>query len=211
MKHILGAVALAALACGGRGHESIAEPAEPVNQEPGGAETDSETITPPEPVEVCLDPAVWPDLRRLAFACKTCLEGAVPRCIDKIVPEPETEPPACAAPSCETPLGTAAQASIRGTVPGAGGSVLEGTCSDGKMFEATIGPFDGQITYREAGGAVVGAAAYTNMIGDCACSGESFSGDASCPNPTFETEPPEGEIRFPFADGRRAAPCLCVD
>jgi len=90
------------------------------------------------------------------------------------------------------------------------GTFFRGTCADGKLFEAMLSPFEGRITYRSLGGDVIGTAAYTFGNGDCACSGETFSGDALCLSPLFETAP-EGEVRFPFADGHRAAPCMCMD
>jgi hypothetical protein len=86
----------------------------------------------------------------------------------------------------------------------------DGECSDGKTFQATLGTFGGEIVYFR-GGAQVGRATYIDIITDCACSGEGFTGDVLCASPIFETAPPEGELRFPFADGHRAAPCLCAD
>jgi hypothetical protein len=78
---------------------------------------------------------------------------------------------------------------------------------------ALLGTFDGKIWYFR-GDAWAGTARYTAEIGDCACSGESWSGDVRCAEPTYETlcgQFNEPSLSLPFADGKRVAPCLCAD
>jgi hypothetical protein len=78
---------------------------------------------------------------------------------------------------------------------------------------ALLGTFDGKIWYFR-GDAWAGTAHYTAEIGDCACSGESWSGDVICAEPTYETlcgQFDAATLSLPFADGKRVAPCLCTD
>ena len=208
-----GAIALALLACGGRGRDAeresmeSADPelAEPAATDTGaaGAGSASTSDMGSAALQLCFGPIV-DDAAVVASLCRACVPGAVPRCIDRPIPKPETEPPACAAPSCEVP----ASMGLRGFFGDA--AVFRGSCADGKSFEATLGTLEGVVYYYRDGQGQVGRAAYSNTIGDCACSGENFSGDVLCPSPTFETEP-AGELRLPFADGRPSAPCMCAD
>jgi hypothetical protein len=203
----LGVLVLVALACGGRGRDPDAEPATTEETE-AGPETAAQSsatshLAEADPAAVCLG---LPDVEVPGF-CRTCLGGAFPRCLSAPVPKPDVEPAACGAPSC-------------GLAPNTDTSSYffpdeyfesAGECSDGKTFIAQLGRFRGVIVYFRDADGQVGSAAYTSTITDCACSGESVSGDVLCPSPTFETAPPDGEVKFPFADGHRAAPCMCAD
>jgi hypothetical protein len=94
-----------------------------------------------------------------------------------------------------------------------GDTALRGACADGKTFIARVAVDSGHVWYFR-GDTWVGSASYTAQIGDCACSGESWSGDVRCAEPTYETlcgQFDEPTLSLPFADGKRVAPCLCAD
>jgi hypothetical protein len=211
MKCKLAAVVLVALACG----DSAAEPTSTDNTEPS-LEATAPINEASDAAEACLGPTTI-ELSGYAQYCTACLAGAVPRCADVAVPGPrKSEPVACAVPDCEATVSpdelmASAGNGTFGNPPNSE-SQLQGSCADGKTFLAVIGPLFGSITYyRDPLAPPVGAAVYSQTITDCACSGERWSGDALCPSPAFETAPPDGEMTFPFADGHRAAPCLCAD
>ena len=159
-------------------------------------------------VTACIEKTAPPEaVVPLYGVCGYCMAGSVPRCLAPSIPiGRSTEPPACAAPSCERPLGNVFIPSLYGYGPSVD---LLGSCADNKTFQATLGTFQGHIIYYR-NGSMVGEAAYTSEIGDCSCSGEAYGGDAACLSPTFDP-PQNGELRLPFADGHRAAPCACVD
>jgi len=91
--------------------------------------------------------------------------------------------------------------------------MLQGVCADGKTFRAELGVFYGTITYLRDGQAV-GSVRYGPIILKCECGGGGHSGDVVCADPTAETlegRPFPQSLVLPFADGKRANPCLCSD
>ena len=213
----LGVLVLAAFGCGGHEHDSLTEPA---TVDPAAATADPAAAAVPErtppllaidtsdPEEACLGST---GLDRTVFGsyCRTCLAGAVPRCINSPVPMPNVEPAACAAADCQIAIGMTPRNFSPALLSSGGAKVFRGACADGKTFEAAFTALDGQVDYSRDGKRV-GRATYTAIIGDCACSGETWSADVVCASPKFETEP-AGEVRLPFADGRTAAPCMCAE
>lgn len=216
-----------ALACGaGGGSDTAILPSAPASpMSPAVVVPEAAPVAPeatPETIRAAALSCGVPASSPLVFACRTCLDAPVRRCIEAAVPAAESTSPACAVPSCELELPELAPSDIRPSPGGAyysnpdeSESLLQGSCADGKTFRAVLGPVVGRVLYfRDETASAVGVAEYTAQIGKCECSGESWAGDAACPGATFEIVDgavPSGEVRFPFADGRRLSPCACLD
>jgi hypothetical protein len=88
--------------------------------------------------------------------------------------------------------------------------MLQGTCEDGKRFEAQLGVLVGTILYYHDGERV-GRVQYSPQIGDCACSGQIYAGDVACAAPTIDGGSLPGDLALPFSDGKRPSVCMCSD
>lgn len=163
------------------------------------------------------------------FQCKTCVVTPWPHCVNRAISERFESPEVleardqitCGNPDC--PLEDVERNNFSG-FPGYPSEEppfeLQGRCADGKTFAAQVGLFSGTVMYYRDGGAV-GSVLYTSVILKCECGGGGHSGDVACADPVLEAGAMGGQtlilpsapnaIALPFADGKRASPCLCAD